>query len=411
MSGGGVFKLLLVVVVVVALGLGTFSPLLGSLDLGLDLRGGVHVVLRGYHKNGDPVTDKDMVQLEAVMRQRVDELGVSEPIIQREGEDRLIIELAGVDDPEKAVEIIGTTAALEFKTFDGKTILSGDDLKTAEARLNTVENKPQVNLEFNATGAKIFADITTQLSRDYSREDPRRRIAIVLDGQVISNPTVDEPIPNGQARISGGFATFEEAANLAALLRAGALPVDVEIMAKQTVGPKLGADSLAKSKVAVTVGVIAIMLFMVAFYRVPGFIATMSLVIYGLILLGALSALKAVLTLPGIAGILLSVGMAVDANVIIYERIKEELRNGKTLRAAVDAGFSRAFWTIFDANVTTLIGAAVLFQFGTGPIRGFAVTLAVGILASMFTAITLTRFMLRTAVHVKALRSPKLYGV
>ena len=221
---------------------------------------------------------------------------------------------------------------------------------------------------------------------------------------------VNEAIPNGQAQISGGFASLDEAANLAALLRAGALPVNVEIIEKRTVGPTLGIDSLEKSKQAIIWGLLGIMVFMVILYRVPGLIADFALGVYALLVVGVMVGINAVLTLPGIAGLLLSVGMAVDCNIIIFERIREEIRLGKTIRASVDAGFNRAIRTVMDANITTLIAAAVLYQFGTGPVRGFAVTLSIGIFASILTAIILTRFLLREVVATGSIRSPKLFG-
>jgi preprotein translocase subunit SecD len=374
------------------------------MKLGLDLQGGVHVVLQAQETAGREVTDDDMEQLKSVMRQRVNELGVSEPVIQREGKRRLIVELAGVENPEEAVELIGKTASLKFKTEEHGVILTGKDLADAKAVIKPDTNEPIVEIKFKKEGARKFADITSELAG-------WGRIAILLDDKVISNPAVKEPIPNGQAVISGGFKNYNEAVQLAALLRGGALPVDVKVIEKRNVGPQLGIDSLNKSKVAAIIGIIAIMLFMMAFYRIPGFIATIALVVYGLLVLIVMNSINAVLTLPGIAGLLLSVGMAVDANVIIFERVKEELRNGKSLRAGVDAGFKRAFWTIFDANVTTLLGAAVLYYFGTGLIRGFAVTLSLGILASMFTAITLSRWLLRIFIRVKGFTNPKMYGI
>ncbi len=401
------------VVLVAILLAGTFfaRPLMERIILGLDLQGGVHVRLQAVEKPDRPVTDEDMAQLVKVMRQRVDELGVSEPVIQLEGDRRLIVELAGISDTEQAVEIIGKTAQLEFRTYDGKVVLSGDDLKNAQASIDPTTNRPQINLEFNAEGTKIFAQLTSELVANYTKEDPRRRIAIFLDDQLLTNPTVDEPIPTGQARITGGFADFKDAENTAALLRGGALPVAMEIIAKRTVGPTLGMDSLKKSGLAIKVGLVTILLFMVGYYRLPGLLANFSLVVYALIVLSLLVLLKATLTLPGIAGLLLSVGMAVDANVIIFERLREELKDGKTIRSAVEAAFRRAFWTIFDANVTTLLAAAVLYQFGTGPIRGFAVTLSIGILTSMLTAITLTRWLLRLAVGSSTRYSTRLFGV
>lgn len=407
---GGATKLAVAIIAIVAIGLVAFQPLITSLDLGLDLRGGVQVTLQAVEKPGEKVTREQMQQLQAVIRERVDQLGISEPRIQIAGNDRLIVELAGIEDPEEAVELIGKTAMLEFKKADGTVILQGDQLQDARAGHDPRDNKPMISLKFNSEGAKAFAEATTEAVK-YSEGDPRRSIAIFLDNQLISNPQVSEPIANGQAVIQGGFASFEEAANLAALLRGGALPVETEVVAKQAVGPTLGLESLNKSKTAIVVGLIAIGLFLLLVYRIPGVVANLSLVIYGIIVLAALYFLDAVLTLPGIAGLLLSVGMAVDANIIIYERIKDELRNGKTLRAAVESGFKRAFWTIFDANITTLIAAVILYYFGSGPIRGFAVTLSIGIAASMFTAITLTRWLLRLTISSGLFNKTEFFGV
>ncbi|TDA64549.1 MAG: protein translocase subunit SecD [Clostridia bacterium] len=388
---------------------------MGLLNYGLDLRGGVHVVLQAKPATGQAISDEDMSHLQAVMRQRVDQLGVSEPVLQREGKDRLIVELAGVKDPDQAVELIGKTAMLEFRTIDGKVVLTGRDLVDAKPSRDTVKNEPIVNLEFNTEGARKFGQITSQLVQQYpevnGQRDPRRNIAIYLDNELLTAPYVKDSITDGRAQIEGGFATFDEAAGIAALLRGGALPVNVEIMEKRTVGPSLGQDSLQKSAVAVMVGLIAIGLFMILYYRLLGVIADLSLVVYALILLAALAGLHATLTLPGIAGLVLSVGMAVDANIIIYERIRDELRHGKSFRAAVESGFRRAFWTIFDSNLTTLIAGAVLYYLGTGPIRGFAVTLSLGIVVSMFTAIVLTRWLVRLVVGVDVLRSAALLGV
>lgn len=410
MRPGGATKLAVAIIAIVAIGLFAFQPLITSLDLGLDLRGGVQVTLQAVEKPGEKVTKEQMQQLQAVIRERVDQLGISEPRIQIAGSDRLIVELAGIEDPEEAVELIGKTAMLEFKKPDGTVILQGDQLRDARAGHDPRDNKPIISLEFNSEGARAFAEATTEAVK-YSELDPRRSIAIFLDNQLISNPRVKTPITNGQAVIEGGFESFEEAANLAALLRGGALPVETEVIAKQAVGPTLGMESLNKSKTAFIVGLIAIGLFLLLVYRVPGVVANLSLIIYGIIVLAALFLLDAVLTLPGIAGLLLSVGMAVDANIIIYERIKDELRNGKTLRAAVEAGFKRAFWTIFDANLTTLLAAVILYYFGSGPIRGFAVTLSIGIVASMFTAITLTRWLLRLTIGSGLFNKTEFYGV
>jgi preprotein translocase subunit SecD len=409
-----VLKLVVAVIAIIAAGVFAFTPLLRCVKLGMDLKGGVNVVLQAQQRPGSSITNDDMRQLIAVMRQRVDELGISEPIIQLVGKDRVLVALAGVNDPEQAVEIIGKTARLEFKTAEGQVVLDGKDLKTAQPSRDPNTNAPEINLEFNAQGSKKFAEATAKLVQQYpeigGKKDPRRTISIYLDEEILTNPYVEEAITQGQARITGSY-SFDEAANLAALLRGGALPVDVSIAEKRTVGPYLGSDSLQKSQLAVTIGLVAIMLFMLLLYRLPGLVANLSLIVYALIVLGILVALKATLTLPGIAGLLLSVGMAVDANILIYERLKEELRLGKTLWAALDAGFHHAFRTILDSNLTTLIAAVVLYFLGTGPIRGFAVTLSIGILTSMFTAITLTRYLLRLVVRVEVFRNTKLYGV
>ncbi|ADG82067.1 protein translocase subunit SecD [Thermincola potens] len=379
------------------------------INLGLDLQGGLHVVMEAVDTPEAPVTDDSLDRVKAVIERRVNETGVKEPIIQREGKRRLIVELAGIKNPDAAIDLIGKTAVLQFKTSDGKVVVSGSDLKDAQAAKNPTTGEIYVALEFNKEGTKKFADVTSELVQKYSETDPRRRIGIYLDQQQLQNPVVREPIPNGRAQING-YNTLEEAAKMAVLLRSGALPVNMEKVYTQTVGPTLGADSLAKSTKAGIVGIIAILIFMIAYYRIPGLIANVALAAYALIVLGLLAALQATLTLPGIAGFLLSIGMAVDANIIIFERVKEELREGNSLRRSIESGFSRAFWTVFDSNVTTLIAAAILYYFGTGAIRGFAVTLSIGILASMFTAITLTRFMLRNLADSKLITNKKLYG-
>lgn len=411
LSRRSLVSFLIAAAVIIAAGVFGIKPLMQLMNFGLDLRGGVHVVLHARSQDGKAVTSDDMKQLEEVMRQRVDQLGVAEPVIQSEGSDRLIVELAGVKDPDEAVRMIGKTAMLEFKTSDGKVVVSGKDLKDAKPGRNPGSNQPVVSLEFNSEGAKKFGQVTRELVQKYPNYDSRRAIGIYLDNELLTNPNVEEAITTGQAEIKGGFASFEEAAQIAALLRGGALPVNVDIIEKRTVGPALGQDSLDKSIIAVTVSLIAIAVFMLLFYRLPGIVAILSLIVYALILIGALRGVNAVLTLPGIAGILLSLAMALDGNIIIYERIKDELRAGKTLRAAVEAGFRRAFWTIFDSNITTILSAIVLYYLGTGPIRGFAVTLILGIGASFITAIFLTRWLLRMLVRINGLNRPAWYGV
>ncbi|WPD18021.1 protein translocase subunit SecD [Thermaerobacter composti] len=374
------------------------------INRGLDLAGGVRVVLQGVDKPGNPVTREKIDDAVEIIRNRVDALGVAEPVIQRQGEDRIVVELAGVDDPQEAIETIGRTARLEFRGPDGSVVVTGDQLVAGGIQVAADQaGRPVVQLQFNAEGTETFAEAT--------RKFFGQPIFIVLDEQVISAPEVHAVITNGRAEITG-IPTFEEAQRLAVALRYGALPVDLQIVENRTVSATLGADSLARSVQALVVGAAAVAGFMVVVYRIPGFWAVVALGVYLLLTAAALYGLDATLTLPGIAGFVMSVGMAVDANVLIYERIKDELRAGKTIRAALEAGFRNAFSAILDSNLTTLIAAAVLYGLGTGPVRGFAVTLAVGVVASMFTAITLTRFFLRNLLDAELFRQPsRLFGV
>lgn len=394
-------KLIATVIVIVGVFAVFITPLASSIRQGLDLQGGTHVVLEGVDTEQAKVNDDAMNRVVKIMEKRVNELGLTEPIIQREGERRIIIELPGVKDPDKAIAVLGKTAMLEFKDEEGNTVLSGTDLKDAREQ-TTQNNQNEVAIEFTDEGAQKFADLTSA--------NVGRTIAILLDGEVLTAPRVNEAITGGKAVITGSR-NLEEAHNLAVLLRSGALPVKVDIIETRTVGPTLGQDSKDKSVFAFTVGVGAIFVFMLLFYRASGLIANLSLMAYVVILLFVLKLLDATLTLPGVAGIILSIGMAVDANVLIFEHFKEEVRSGKTLRMAMDSGFKRAFTTIFDSNLTTIIAAAVLFFFGTGPIRGFAITLGLGVVISMFTAITLTQFMLKDLIAAKLFTDPRLYGV
>ena len=401
MRTNSLIKLLICLVAIVAVFVIFIRPLANSIRQGLDLQGGTHVVLQAEDTDIAKVDEDAMQRVVSIMERRINELGLTEPIIQREGERRVIIELPGIKDPDKAIETIGKTAMLEFKDDAGNTLLTGTDLKDAQAAMNQQNGQCVVNLEFSDEGAQKFADATL--------ENVGRQIAILLDGEILTNPVVREPILGGKAEISGQR-DLEEAQRLAVLLRSGALPVKVNIIETRTVGPSLGQDSKDKSEFAFVVGIAAVLIFMILFYRLPGFIADISLMAYTLMLLGTLKGLDATLTLPGVAGIILSIGMAVDANVLIFEHFKEEFRMGKSIRLAMDAGFKRAFTTIFDSNITTIIAAGVLFMFGTGTIRGFAITLGLGVLLSMFTAITLTQFMLKLLVNAKVVESPSAYG-
>ncbi len=357
-----------------------------------------------------------------IVRRRIDETGVREPTIQRQGADRILLQVPGVENPERLKALIGKTAKMTFHLVDprsaagdvartppgsrwlptadlgadGKPIkmlikkrvmVSGDALVDAQPSFDQRSNEPVVSFRFNASGAKKFGTVTSA--------NVNKPFAIVLDGRVVSAPVIREPILGGSGQISGNF-TVQGANDLALLLRAGALPAPLTILEERTVGPGLGADSIAAGKIASIVGMVMVVAFMVIVYGRFGLMADVALAVNIFLILAALSALQATLTLPGIAGIVLTIGMAVDANVLIFERIREEVRYGRTPISAIDAGYSRALTTIIDANVTTLIAAVLLYSFGSGPIRGFAVTLAIGIVTSMFTAIMLTRLMVVT---------------
>ena len=376
------------------------SPLAMSIKQGLDLQGGTHIVLEAIDTPEAKVDDDAVQRVLKIIDRRVNELGLTEPIVQRQGDRRIIVELPGIKDPEKAIEILGKTAMLEFQDESGTTVLTGKDLKDARAQIDQGKRN-LVAIEFTNEGGKAFADLTAK--------NVGKRIAILLDKQMLTNPTVEEPITGGKAVITGSR-TLEEAERVAILLRSGSLPVKVDMVETRTVGPTLGADSKEKSVKAFAIGIGAIVVFMLLFYRISGLVANITLLLYVLLLLVSLKVLNATLTLPGIAGIILSIGMAVDANVLIFERFKEEFRTGKTLRSAMDAGFSRAFLTIWDSNLTTLFAAGVLFFLGAGPIKGFAITLGLGIIISMFTAITVTRFMLRSLIHSNLIKSGRAFG-
>lgn len=397
---GNLTKFLAVVFVVLVASGYYMLPLATSIKQGLDLQGGTHVVLEAVD-TPEAKVDEDAVQrVVKIIEKRVNEIGLTEPIIQRQGERRIIVELPGIKEPEKAIELLGKTALLEFQDESGTTVMTGKDLKDAKAEIGQNKNNV-VALEFSEDGTKIFADLTTK--------NVGKHISILLDKKVLTNPVVNEPIPSGKAIITGSK-TIEEAQNLAILLRSGSLPVKVDVMEMRTVGPTLGQDSKDKSKVAFAIGIGAITVFMLVFYRLSGFVATIALIIYVMLLLFGLKMLNATLTLPGIAGVILSIGMAVDANVLIFERFKEEYHAGKTLRAAMDAGFSRAFGTILDSHLTSLISAIVLFFLGAAPIKGFAITLGLGIVLSLFTAITITKLLLRMLMHANVFKNGKIFG-
>ena len=397
---GALIRFWVVILVIIGVFVGTVGLLAGNIRQGLDLQGGTHIVMQAEGTAQNKVTSESITQVINIMQKRVNEMGLTEPIIQREGANRIIIELPGERDPQKAIETIGKTAVLEFKDDEGNVQLTGEDLKNAKEQMG--QNKqPLVALEFTDEGGQKFASLTAA--------NVGRHIGIFLDGEMLTNPVVNEAITGGSAVITGQR-TLEEAKNLAILLRSGALPVKVSVLEVRTVGPSLGQDSKDKSVVAFTIGLSLVVLFMMAVYRMSGFVADTALLVYVLILLGVLNLLHATLTLPSIAGVILSIGMAVDANVLIFERFKEEIAAGKILRLAVQAGFKRAFVTIFDANMTVIITSAILFFLGSATVKGFAFTLGLGVAVSMFTAITVSRTLLMLLIDANWIHNPWWFG-
>lgn len=397
---GSLVRFFVVVIAIIAVFCSTVGWLAGHIRQGLDLQGGTHIVMQAEDTEQNKVTPEAIVQVINIMQKRVNEMGLTEPIIQREGARRIIIELPGEKDPKKAIETIGKTAVLEFKDEEGNVKLNGEDLKDAKEQLG--QNKqPVVSLQFSSEGGEKFARLTSA--------NIGRHIGIYLDGELLTNPVVNEAITGGAAVITGQR-TLEEAKDLAILLRSGALPVKVSTLEVRTVGPSLGQDSKDKSMVAFTIGLTLVVLFMLAIYRISGFVADTALLVYVLILLSVLYLLHATLTLPSIAGIILSIGMAVDANVLIFERFKEEIAEGKILKLAVQAGFKRAFVTIFDANMTVIITSCILFFLGSATVKGFAFTLGLGVAVSMFTAITVSRTLLMFLIDANWIHNPWWFG-
>ncbi|MDD5449181.1 MAG: protein translocase subunit SecD [Candidatus Omnitrophica bacterium] len=404
------------IVAVTAVALYGLFPIKERINLGLDLQGGMHLVLRVDTSNLPEKQKEDATEraLE-IVRNRIDQFGVKEPMITRQGRDGLVVQLPGVTERQRAIDLIGKTALLEFKLvsddleqlkqaregnvpegYELKTDEKGNDLlvrKDASLIGDTLVDasvkfdqstfgEPYVGIKFNAKGGEIFSRVTG--------ENVGKRLAIVLDGVVQSAPVIRERIPRGEAQITGNF-TVAEANDLAIVLKAGALPAPIKIEEERTIGPLLGQDSIRSGVRAAAIGGMLVLLFMVIYYYAAGFIANIALALNILYILGFMGLFHATLTLPGIAGLILTMGMSVDANVLINERIREELKLGKSIRAAVAAGYHKAFSAIFDSNLTTIAAAILLFQFGTGPVKGFAVTLTWGIAASMFTAIVVTR--------------------
>ena len=446
---------LIFVLIVVAAALFYIWPLEGRINLGLDLKGGAHIVLQAKGTPESPLRDDSIDRLLAVLRNRIDQYGVAEPIIQKSGTDRIIVDLPGIQDPAAALELIGRTAQMDFRevidltganmpaepirsNYDsdiqfvnaqerwrealaqlsnasadliarskntegsivapaeeagryyllGPVLLSGKDLTNAEVTPDNL-GRMGVSLEFNSEGARLFEEATARLVG--------RQLAIVLDNVVISAPVVQDRISGGHAQITGRF-TADEAGRLAIMLKAGALPVAVEIAENRSVGPSLGADSVRQGLEAGLFGAGMVLVFMLLYYQFRGLAADIALIVTIILIFAGLMAFNATLTLPGIAGIILTLGMAVDGNVLIYERIREERNSGKTPMAALDSGFRKALVTILDSNITTLIAALVLFYFGSGSVRGFGVTLSIGLVASVFANVVVTRALLQLFV-------------
>ncbi len=393
--------------------------------LGLDLQGGTHLVLRADTSKVPFGSDANQAVdgVTRVIEKRINAFGVAEPIIQRRGADRIIVELPGVRNIEEAKNLIGKTAQMDFreqKTVDGKQEwvvatapgndgvekpLTGQYFKKAEVGFDRATGKPEILFEFDSEGAKMFGEITKRLIN--------KPLGIFLDGEPISTPTVQSQITD-RGRITGNF-TLDEARNLVIQLNAGALPLPVSVEEERTVDATLGADSVRKSVVAGEIALLVVALFMVLYYRALGVVATLALLVYTLVVLALFKLIPVTLTLAGIAGFILSIGMAVDANILIFERMKEELRAGKTVVAAIEAGFHRAWPSIRDSNVSTMITCAILYwfgsNFGASIVMGFALTLAIGVIVSMFSAITVTRSLLRVIVGRRAVLNPALFGM
>ncbi len=382
--------------------------------LGLDLVGGSRIVLEAQTTDTIAKITPDMMSsLQFAIENRVNALGVAETVVQQAGEKRLLVEIPNISDPAKAKEFLGETAELEFKkALDGQygatgwasTGLTGKDVRKALISTNP-GGQWVVSLEFNDKGTKKFGKLTQELVG--------KPMAIFFNGELQSAPVIQEPILGGHAQISGGDSGFayEEAKKMVDLLNAGALPVPAKIIEESLVGPTLGADSIQKSKTAGFVGIGLVMIFMLLYYRLPGAIADVALIIYSILVFAVFKIVPVTLTLAGIAGFILSIGMAVDANILIFERTKEELKAGRTLFTAINAGFDRAFTSIFDSNMTTIITCVILYFLGTSIIKGFALTLIIGVLISMFTAITVTKNFMHLLFGAGQLKHPGWFGI
>jgi preprotein translocase subunit SecD len=446
---------LILVLVAIALGVAAYFAFpLSKTNLGLDLQGGLAVILEA---KGTDVTSQKMDKAVEIIQDRVNKLGVSEPEIQRQGEKKISIQLPGIDNPEEALSVIGRTAVLEFydvKDFgtpyaseaealtaagvdsidalpEGTSIISwmqvvGNDtdqwfvvatepeltggmLEDAQSSIDQFNN-PKVDMQFNSEGADLFAEVTGRMAETAQITGEDQLLAIVLDGNVESAPRVQNRIPDGDAEITGDF-TKEQTNDLALVLQTGALPVELDPVSENSVGATLGKTALNQALLAGGIGFLLIMVFMIAYYRLLGVVASIALIIYAVLFLGILNGIGVTMTLPGIAGMILTFGMAVDANVLIFARMRDEVAAGKTIGAATNAGFRRAFRAVFDCNMTTIITAIILFWAASGAIKGFALTLGIGVALSFLTAVLVSRSMLTLLSGWKPFRNRKLLGL
>ncbi len=450
--------IILVVVAILLAAAAYFAFPLSNTNLGLDLQGGLSVILEAQDTARNPRTEDGMTQAVEIIQNRVNGLGVAEPEIQRQGEWKISVQLPGVDNPEEAMQVIGQTAVLEFyhveeqfgtpyatqeealaaagvesaadlpadKTIvrwgpeggsqaeqwyviDTPPLLTGSMLEGAQTGFDQF-NQPKVDMQFNDEGAQVFEDVTTKLSETAQITGEDQRLAIVLDDNVESAPRVLEPIAGGNAEITGDF-TQDEVKSLALVLQTGALPVELLPVSQNSIGATLGQAALNQALLAGAIGLLLIIVFMVAYYRLLGVVASVALIIYSVLFLGILNAIGVTMTLPGIAGMILTLGMAVDANVLIFARMRDEVAAGKTIGPATSAGFKKAFRAVFDCNMTTILTAIILFWAATGAIKGFALTLGIGVALSMFTAVVVTRSMLSLLSGWSVFRHPKALGL
>ena len=375
-----------------------FKPFTQTINRGLDLQGGISVL---EEVQGGSVDSKTLDRTIELISMRVNKMGVSETLVAKEGNNRIRIEIPGKFDSKEILDTVAKSGELKFVGPDKVTILTGKDVKDATAYINQ-ENQPTIGLELNESGKKKFADATQKFLG--------QAITIYMDAEELTNPTVQAVIADGKAVITGSK-SIEEASRQAQIIKSGALPVTLKAVSVKTVGATLGKDALALSIKAGVIAILFVFLFMLLYYRAPGMIASISLVLYVVLVLGAFSSINATLTLSGIAGFLLTIGMAVDANVLIFERTREELRTGKSIKSSVDAGFHRALPSILDSNITTIIAGLVLYMMGTGSVKGFALTLIIGVTISIFTALTCTKFLLKLAVEMGLINKTSHFGV